>query len=226
MAERTEADNRLKQAIIKSEKKGISDEVRRCVESGASPDADWGCESSPLSWSVMFGMYDMVRFLCSRGFSIDPPGPRDPPIFIVCGSGDIKMIRLLLDLGADPNRISSIGMTPLHCAVRGFFTEETVRILLEYGADPNIQDHRKMSPLHAAAEKGEVGVMKMLIEAGADFNIRDKKDRTPLDILKADHVVKWKENGEELTEFAAAASRIRKEDSAAKGEATDYEFNI
>ena len=54
MAERTEADNRLKQAIIKSEKSGISDEVRRCVESGASPDADWGCESSPLSWSVMF----------------------------------------------------------------------------------------------------------------------------------------------------------------------------
>lgn len=226
MAERKEADLRLKQAVMKSEKVGVSDEVRRCIEAGADPDADWGCKSSPLMWAVMFGMYDMVRFLCSHGFSVDPPGDRESPIFIVCGTGDIDMIRLLLDLGADPNSISSIGMTPLHCAVRGFFTEETARILLQYGADPNIRDHRNMSPLHAAAEKGEVDIMKMLIEAGADCYMRDKKDRTPFDILKTDHAVEWEENGEALREFAAAASRIREEDSAAKGDKTDYEFDI
>jgi uncharacterized protein len=100
-------------------------------------------------------------------------------------SGDIDLLRLLLEHGADPHINTKLGVTPLAVAagigwVEGVTQEwstektvETVKLLLELGIDPNYQADTGRVALHGAAHKGATEVVKVLVAAGAKMDIRD-----------------------------------------------------
>ena len=100
-------------------------------------------------------------------------------------SGDIGLLKLLLEYKADPFINTELGITPLAVAagigwVEGVTrewsvkqTEETVKLLLELGIDPNFQADTGRVALHGAAHKGATGVVKLLVAAGARLDIRD-----------------------------------------------------
>jgi len=100
-------------------------------------------------------------------------------------SGDIGLLKLLLEYKADPFINTELGITPLAVAagigwVEGVTrewsvkqTEETVELLLELGIDPNFQADTGRVALHGAAHKGATGVVKLLVAAGARLDIRD-----------------------------------------------------
>ncbi len=100
-------------------------------------------------------------------------------------SGDIDLMRLLLEYGADPHINTVLNVTPLQVAagigwVEGVTTErsteetiEAVRLLLDLGIDPNIQADTGRVALHGAAHKGATEVVRMLVAAGARMDIRD-----------------------------------------------------
>jgi uncharacterized protein len=100
-------------------------------------------------------------------------------------SGDIDLMRLLLEYGADPHIYTELNVTPLAVAagigwVEGIQSEwsteqtvEAVRLLLELGIDPNIQADTGRTALHGAAHKGATEVARILVEAGARMDIRD-----------------------------------------------------
>ena len=100
-------------------------------------------------------------------------------------SGDIELMRLLLEYGADPHIATVLNITPLQVAagigwVEGVTTEhsteetiETVRLLLDLGIDPNIQADTGRVALHGAGHKGATEVARILVEAGARMDIRD-----------------------------------------------------
>jgi ankyrin repeat protein len=100
-------------------------------------------------------------------------------------SGDLALMRLLLDHGADPFINTKLGVTPLAVAagigwVEGVTTEhstaetvEAVKLLLELGLDPNFQAETGRTPLHGAAHKGATEVVKVLAAAGARLDLRD-----------------------------------------------------
>jgi ankyrin repeat protein len=100
-------------------------------------------------------------------------------------SGDVALMRLLLDHGADPFINTNLGVTPLAVAagigwVEGVTTEhsteetvEAVKLLLELGLDPNFQAETGRTPLHGAAHKGATEVVKVLAAAGARLDLRD-----------------------------------------------------
>jgi len=100
-------------------------------------------------------------------------------------SGDIELLKLLLEYKADPFINTELGITPLAVAagigwVEGVTrewsvkqTEETVKLLLELGIDPNFQADTGRVALHGAAHKGATGVVKLLVAAGARLDIRD-----------------------------------------------------
>jgi ankyrin repeat protein len=100
-------------------------------------------------------------------------------------SGDVELMRLLLEHGADPKINTKLGVTPLAAAagigwVEGVTSErspeqtvEAVRLLLELGVDPNFQADTGRVALHGAAHKGATEVVKVLVAAGARMDIRD-----------------------------------------------------
>jgi ankyrin repeat protein len=100
-------------------------------------------------------------------------------------SGDLELMKLLLERGADPKINTILGVTPLHVAagigwVEGITYEwspkatfEAVKMLIELGLDVNAQADTGRVALHGAAHKGRADVIQILADAGAKLDVRD-----------------------------------------------------
>ena len=100
------------------------------------------------------------------------------PLIIAACKGQIEMVQILLDSGADINRASRLGSTPLwHSAGRGH--EDVVKTLIDRGADLNKADKYGWTPLHNAVMCQRNKIIKLLIDRGADPDRKDSKGRTP-----------------------------------------------
>ncbi|HHX82188.1 MAG TPA: hypothetical protein GX696_04300 [Pseudomonadaceae bacterium] len=100
-------------------------------------------------------------------------------------SGDLPLMQLLLEHGADPHINTALGVTPLAVAagigwvegVTSEWSEEqtvaAVKLLLELGIDPNQQADTGRVALHGAAHKGSTEVVRLLVAAGAQMDVRD-----------------------------------------------------
>ncbi|WP_353283762.1 ankyrin repeat domain-containing protein [Wolbachia endosymbiont (group A) of Lypha dubia] len=90
-----------------------------------------------------------------------------------------KIVRLLVERGADLNAKNNRGETALHLAalVR---SRENVKVLIESGADINATSNNKSVPLHLACLTGGKGAVEELVKAGADVNARDRYGNSPL----------------------------------------------
>ena len=71
------------------------------------------------------------------------------------------MVKMLLNVGADPNLPDNTGESPLYWAVRQGDTA-VVQLLLEARADPNRADVRGQTPLDWADCEGKTDVAKLL----------------------------------------------------------------
>lgn len=61
-------------------------------------------------------------------------------------NGHCECVKHLLDMGADPNGASQMGLTPLHWAA-GYGRHEVVLVLLSRGANPKAVTKRGKTPL-------------------------------------------------------------------------------
>jgi ankyrin repeat protein len=111
------------------------------------------------------------------------------PFLRAAQSGDVRLMKLLLDYGADPLIPTKNGDTALMVAagigwVEGVTSEwsqkenfEAVKICLELGIDVNAADRDGRTALHGAAHKGRNAVVQLLVEHGARLDARDKGSR-------------------------------------------------
>lgn len=106
---------------------------------------------------------------------------------------DGKLVRRLLQAGADPNsQVKPSGQTPLISACIGLEVSNA-QVLLEYKADPNIASPDiKYTPLHWVCQKatgpynapdGKI-LSKLLLAHGADPFAINKYGETPLQMIK------------------------------------------
>lgn len=96
--------------------------------------------------------------------------------------GNVDMLRLLLELGANPNVEDIGGQTPLHL-VAAIHPPEMTRLLLDARADPNarVKGHG-LTALHLATLAGNNDAVLHLLDHGADIDALDTRQWSVLHI--------------------------------------------
>jgi ankyrin repeat protein len=125
----------------------------------------------------MYEYYDIVKLLLKHGADINNYERDMLLIFsIIHENGPIiKIIKLLLANGADPNIAYKNGSYPLHFAAQnGYY--EVVKLLLQYGAKVNEPGYKGITPILFAfvyTDRGpHVDVINLLIEHWAESDIK------------------------------------------------------
>jgi ankyrin repeat protein len=155
----------------------------------------------------------LIKLLIARGASVNartreyPPQRRwitrlgslswvdftgQTPFLRAALSGDVKVMRLLVEAGADPNIATDGGTTPLMAAagvnwtVSQTFDEgpaallEAVKLAHSLGNDVNAENSMGLRAIHGAANRGSDEIIRFLVEKGAALDVADKQGRTPL----------------------------------------------
>jgi hypothetical protein len=92
-------------------------------------------------------------------------------ICIASSYGQLKVVQLLVENGADVNTPSELHGPPL-VAASAAGHKSIIRFLLENGADVNARGGRYGSALHAALAEGCEQIVQLLIKHGADVNLQ------------------------------------------------------
>lgn len=112
------------------------------------------------------------------------------PFLLAAWTSDVPLMKLLLDLGADPTLTNADGTTALIAAssigdlgsgneIPGTEEEalETLRLLLELGADVNAIDKNGETAMHGAAYQERPRVVRFLAERGATIDVWNRKNK-------------------------------------------------
>jgi len=107
-------------------------------------------------------------------------------------SGDVEVMRILLENGADPNIPTTLGSTGLMAAAGMNWIPaqtyshgdsdyvEAVKLCLEHGADVNTANSVGLTAMHAAANRGMESIIQILADHGARLDPKDNVGRTPM----------------------------------------------
>ena len=92
------------------------------------------------------------------------------------------MVKLLLELGADPSQRGYGGQAALHMASQAK-RQPYLEILLDHGADPNVRGGRTGAPvLSEAIMNGNRDAVSLLLKHHADPDAADRQNETPLHV--------------------------------------------
>ncbi|MGA7458141.1 MAG: quinoprotein dehydrogenase-associated putative ABC transporter substrate-binding protein, partial [Methyloceanibacter sp.] len=131
-----------------------------------------------LSNAVIADDFDRVKFLVSKGADVNKADNQGwTPLQSAARTRHDKMIKLLIDLGADVNAGDP---TPLVAAVMRDHVP-SVKVLIEHGADMEKPGQENFKPLPLAIAEDKYESAKALMDAGADVNSVSGDDAlTPL----------------------------------------------
>lgn len=103
------------------------------------------------------------------------------PLHIAANEGNLTMVQLLIEGGANITAKTKTGYTPLHLSLLKNHMK-VARLLCQKGADIQARDREKRTPLHVACAWGDEGAeaVQWLLVMGAHINIADIDGRTPL----------------------------------------------
>ena len=115
------------------------------------------------------------------GESVNSRTPRGAPALLIAAqSGNIAVLRFLLEKDANPDLFEkSTGKTALIAAAQAG-DDSMVRMLLEHKANPNHPDRQGETALIKAARVGAVDVVQSLLGSGLDVNATDYAGHTAL----------------------------------------------
>lgn len=119
-------------------------------------------------------------------------GPGATPFAMAAKASDLELLKVLHELGADPNIRNINETTPLMAAVGVEMfnpgedthddneTIEVANYLLSLGAPINAKNKYGESALLASAARGPIPLVQLLLDHGASFDVKDLFGWTPL----------------------------------------------
>ena len=153
-----------------------------CLAAAASLVPVSAAVDAPVADAAMRQDADTVRGLIARGGDPDAAhGDGMTALHWAARHGDVEVVELLLDAGADVEARTRLGgHTPLHVASRSA-RAAVVAALLEAGADATAITSTGATALHFAAGSGAAGAIAALLDHGADADAREPVwGQTPL----------------------------------------------
>ena len=144
---------------------GVMHRFMLLVGVGAALVAISACDQqppdSPLIQAARAGSLDTITRLLDSGADVNLPGPTGDdwdatPLQHAILARQSGAVRLLLDRGADPNRVGSVNAPAPLLLAAGDPDPTFVNLLLAHGADPAIEDERGVTPLSQAVSAGTI----------------------------------------------------------------------
>ncbi|KAF8489550.1 hypothetical protein F5888DRAFT_1892870 [Russula emetica] len=133
--------------------------------------------------------FQLAQVLHRNKSSVEPRGLREnTPLHSAAFYGDLEMVQVLLDYGADVNSKNRLRSTPLGYASRDGHRNDArvARLLIAHGADPNTRNMIGSTPLHQASGYGRIEIVRLLIEHGANVEAKDDEGISPLDVASGE----------------------------------------
>ncbi|MHC4555843.1 MAG: ankyrin repeat domain-containing protein [Planctomycetota bacterium] len=152
-------------------RRGHKEVVELLLANGADVNARDRMSKTPVEHAMGGNHREIVQLLIYKGADISP-------LHFALYMKDEAEARSLIEGGADVNRRTPYGTTPLDRAVVAGF-RDIVELLIAKGANVNAKDNWDWTPLHSAVY-GHKDIVEILIAKGANVNARDGGGRTPL----------------------------------------------
>lgn len=183
---------------------------------------------------------DFIRALAAHGANLDVRMTKEPnnryrnvlnrvgstPFLLAAKAADVEMMRLLVEVGADPLLPNEDGTTPLMVAAGvgiwavgespGTNAEalDAVKYALELGGDVTTIDDNGDTALHGAIIRGWEPLVRFLLDQGADLDAVNEKGWTPLRIAKG---VFYSNTGKRWPEIETLLLELGADESLATG---------
>jgi ankyrin repeat protein len=122
---------------------------------------DEQASDSPLIQAARTGSLDRITLLLDSGADVNLPGPTGDdwdatPLQHAILARQSGAVRLLLNRGADPNRVAGPNAPAPLLLAAGDTDPTFVTLLLAHGADPAIEDQSGVTPLSRAISAGPI----------------------------------------------------------------------
>jgi uncharacterized protein len=154
------------------------------VEAKAKLDGPLIKGVAPFYAAVMQDFSLLVPKMIAQGAEVNAPGPAGSPLHEAAENGNLAMTKLLIEKGAQVNRVNDLGESPVYLALENAHPD-LAAFLAESGADLNLADKLGNTPLHALAAANRAGLIAKACGLGANPNGQNLLGETPLHIAAA-----------------------------------------
>lgn len=147
--------------------------IKKCIDNKINIDISNDRDDSILILAIMNEYIDMIKLIINYISDINDNYNYDfmSPLHLACDIGNIEIVQLLLENGADTDILDNDFMTPLHYASnRNHF--KTIKLLIKHKAKINVFDVHDRLPIHLTTDQN---ITKYLLKKGSYINSSEYK---------------------------------------------------
>lgn len=164
--------------------KNKSEIVRLLVDNGASVNTKDGGGAVPFILAIAMNDNDLAMELINKCARVNIYDSSSNALFTAIEKQKSDIVRLLIQKGADVNKVGGFGIKPIYRAA-AFNSLEIVKLLVEGGADIQTAKENGWTPLIIAIQEKQYEIAKYLIEHGANLTSVTKEGFTALNSAKS-----------------------------------------
>jgi ankyrin repeat protein len=149
-------------------------------------DINFVSESENSNWhltAIEIAIFKENDFAVKKLLSTNKVSHPEKFLMLACGGENAKIVRLLIEYGANPNETLDNGYSVIMMA-SSFGSTKVLECLLKNGANPNNRNlDKSMTALMYATSNSEPEKVKLLLNFGAKKETKDQNGKTALDYV-------------------------------------------